>query len=303
LSPRSDLPQAPRESDVSVETVFDGRALIAECPLWDPALGLLWWVDIPRGQVHRLDPKTGEDRVLELGDDVGAVVPRGCGGVIAARRSGFSSIDVDGAVETVVDVDLGDARLRFNDARCDPRGRLWVGTVRDDFAPGVARLYCLTGDGHIERRLDGVTISNGLDWSLDGQTLYYADSGPGTVDAFEYDLEHGVLGNRRPFARIEPEDGFPDGLCVDAEGFVWIAVYGSWAVRRYSPDGRLDQVIEFPARDLTSVGFGGEALDVMFVTSASERVEVGQWADQPQAGGIFSCRPGQCGRPQHGWAG
>jgi sugar lactone lactonase YvrE len=282
---------------------LDGRAVIAECPVWDAALHLLWWVDIPRGEVHQFDPRTGEDVAIELGEDVGAVVPRASGGVIVALRSGFSSIDAAGVVERVATIDLGDRRLRFNDARCDPRGRIWVGTVRDDFAPGVASLYCLEGDGRIERRLDGVTISNGLDWSLDGHTLYYADSGLGTVDAFEYDPDRGALGDRHPFVRIDPGDGFPDGLCVDAEGFIWIAVYGSWAVRRYAPDGRLDQVIEFPARDLTSVGFGEEALDVMFVTSASERLGADDWISQPQAGGIFSCRPGQRGRRQHGWTG
>jgi sugar lactone lactonase YvrE len=288
---------------IAVEIVLDGQAAIGECPVWDPRLAVLWWVDIPRGEVHQFDPKSGQDVVIEVGEDVGAVVPCAAGGVVLALRSGFSRLDDSGVITQVAVLDRADPRLRLNDARCDPLGRLWAGTVRDDQAPGTAALYCLEGHGRIERRLDDVTISNGLDWSLDGQTFYYADSGRGTVDAFEYDLERGALGERRAFVRIDPADGFPDGLCVDADGFVWLAVFGSWSVRRYSPDGDLDQVIELPVRDVTSVGFGGTALDVMYVTSASERLAAEDWLSQPHAGGIVCCRPGPCGRPQQTWTG
>lgn len=241
--------------------------------------------------------------VIEVGEDVGAVVPSATGGLVLALRSGFSILEDGGRITRVATLDPADPRLRLNDARCDPRGRLWAGTVRDDQAPGTAALYCLHDDGRIERKLKDVTISNGLDWALDGHTFYYADSGRGIVEAFEYDLETGALGNRRPFVRVDPADGFPDGLCVDADDFVWIAVFGSWSVRRYSPDGRLDQVIDLPVRDVTSIGFGGAELDLMYLTSASERVSADDWPSQPQAGGIFCCRPGTRGRPQQAWNG
>lgn len=271
--------------------------------MWDPKLGVLWWVDIPRGEVHQFDPASGRDLSIEVGEDVGAVVPCAADGMILALRTGISILDRTGTLTPVAALQPHDPRLRFNDARCDPCGRLWAGTVRDDQAPGTAALYCLEPGGQLDRRLDGVTISNGLDWSLGGDTFYYADSGRGTVDAFEFDLEHGSLGRRRPFVRIDPADGFPDGLCVDAEGFVWVAVFGSWTVHRYAPNGRLDRRIDIPARDVTSVAFGGSSLDVMYVTSASERLDRDDWLSQPRAGGIFSCRPGPCGRPQQAWVG
>jgi sugar lactone lactonase YvrE len=260
-------------------------------------------VDIPRGEVHRFDPATGNDTYIEVGEDVGAVVPRASGGMILAVRSGFLALDADDRLKRVATVNGGDERLRFNDARCDPRGRLWAGTVRDDQASGTARLYCLEPDGRVRCALKSVTISNGLDWSQDGRTLYYADSGCGTVDTFEYELDHGTLGTRRALLRFDADEGFPDGLCVDADGFVWVAVFGSWAVRRYAPDGRLDQVIEMPARDVTSLAFGGPSLDTLFVTSATERLGADERSRQPRAGAIFACRPGARGRPQRGWAG
>jgi sugar lactone lactonase YvrE len=280
-----------------VELVLDARAVIGECPVWDPREGVLWWVDIPRGEVHRYDPDDHADRAFTFDDDVGAVALHEGGGVLVALRGGFALLGKDGAVGRVWATERDDRRLRLNDGRCDPRGRFWVGTVRDDQAPGSAALYRLDDGGRPVTKLTGVTISNGLDWSPDGRTMYYADSGAGEVSAFDYDVETGELGMRRPFAAVDAEAGFPDGLCVDVDGFVWVAIFGSSAVHRYDPTGRLDRALTVPARDVTSCAFGGPAYAELYVTSASER-----GAPAP-SGGLFRCRPGPCGRPQTMWKG
>ena len=280
---------------MTTELVLDAGAVIGECPVWDPRASVLWWIDIPRGEIHRYDPDAATDEAFALGQDVGAVALAESGGLLVALRGGFAMLAGDGSVGRGWSLDRDDRRLRLNDGRCDPRGRFWVGTVRDDQAPGTAALYRLDGGGRAVTKLTGVTISNGLDWSLDGRTMYYADSGTGEVSAFEYDLDGGELGPRRPFVAIDPGDGFPDGLCVDAEGFVWIAIFGASAVHRYDPDGSLDRVLEVPARDVTSCAFGGLGYEELYVTSASER-----GAPAP-SGALFRCRPGVRGRPQTMW--
>ncbi len=283
--------------------VRDARAAIGECPLWDPREGVLWWVDIPTGRLHQFDPQDDTDRVIEVGEDLGAVALREKGGLVLALRSGFAVLEQAGVIRRLTGIETTDQRLRLNDARCDSRGRLWAGTVRDDQVPGTAGLYRLDPDGTVTRQLDGITISNGMDWSPDSRHFYYADSGAGTVSVFDYDLDRGELGKRRLFARIEPRYGFPDGLCVDSAGFIWVAVFGAWSVHRYSPDGRLDAAIHVPARDVTSVAFGGDDLDVLYITSARERLGATELNEQPLAGALFRCSPGARGRAQSSWAG
>jgi len=255
-------------------------------------------VDIPAGLVHRFEPDTGADSAIQIGQDVGAVALRSVGGLVMALRSGFAFLDESSTVSCAAGLDQDDATLRLNDARCDPRGRLWAGTVRDDFASGVAALYRLDPDLRLHRMLDGVTISNGLDWSPDGSLFYYADSATAAVDAFDYDLERGSLGGRHRLLELPDELGMPDGLTVDADGFLWLAVFGGGQVRRHAPDGRLDAVIELPVRWVTSCGFGGPNLDQLYVTSGRERDP-----DAPLAGGLFCVEPGTRGRPQNAFGG
>jgi sugar lactone lactonase YvrE len=283
---------------VNAELVLDARAVIGECPLWDSRVGVLWWVDIPAGVVHRYEPSHAVDYTINVGQDVGAVALRSQGGLVLALRNGFAVLDGDGAVASIARLDEDDPRLRLNDARCDSRGRLWSGTLRDDFASGVAALYRLDPDHSLHRMLDGVTISNGLDWSPDGAILYYADSATGAVDAFDFDVERGILGSRHQIVQLPLDLGIPDGLTVDVEGFLWIAVFGGGQVRRHAPDGRLDTVIELPVRWVTSCGFGGSNLERLYVTSGRERDP-----DAALAGGLFCAEPGVRGRPQHAFGG
>ena len=230
-------------------------ALLGEGPRWDAANERLLWVDIKRGELHVWDGE--EDRVQTLEAPLGAVAPTDDGDVLLAFADRLALL----SGETLATVPHG-AELRLNDGACDGDGRFWVGSMRFDETKGEdAALYRF--DGTLERVLDGVSLSNGIGWSPDGSRMYYIDTLTRNVDVFDYD---GEIANRRTLARVEREAGFPDGLAVDDEGGVWVAVWGGSAVRRYAPDGSLDRVLELPALNVTACCFAGET---MFVTTAA----------------------------------
>jgi sugar lactone lactonase YvrE len=184
----------------------------------------------------------------------------------------------------------------MNDGACDSRGRFWAGTMAGDKTPGAGSLYRLNPDGRVKRVLTGLTISNGIDWSLDGHTMYFIDSALGCVDAFDFDEERGCLSNRRHLIEVPPEDGMPDGLTVDADGFLWVALFRGAAVRRYSPEGKLQCVVDLPATLVTSCAFGDPDLGTLYVTSASRGLDEEGRHRQPHAGALFRLRPGVKGR-------
>ena len=188
---------------------------------------------------------------------------------------------------------------RFNDAACDARGRLWAGTMSTTRERGAAALYRLTPEGELSVALSDVTISNGLDWNLDATQLYYVDSTSQRIEAIDFDLDRGGLGRRRSFAAIAIEDGLPDGLTVDAEGGVWIALFGGAAIRRYAPDGRLDVDLPLPVTNPTSMAFAGPDLGDLYITSAKHRLSTEQLAREPLAGSLLRIRPGFLGRLPH----
>jgi len=185
---------------------------------------------------------------------------------------------------------------RFNDALCDARGRLWAGTMSMTRAPGAAALYRLEPGGRMEVAVGGATISNGLDFNLDATRLYYVDSTTQRIDAIDFDLDRGRLGRRRAFARIDPADGLPDGLCVDADGGVWIALFGGGALRRYRPDGTLEAHLPLPVRFPTSLAFGGPGLRDLYVTSSRHLLSATEREAEPLAGSLLRLRPGVAGR-------
>jgi sugar lactone lactonase YvrE len=203
----------------------------------------------------------------------------------------------DGGARTTiaaVETDRGDNR--FNDAKCDPTGRLWAGTMSMRREPASAALYRLEPGGAPVPALNGLVIANGLDWSADGQQMYFIDSPTHRIDVLDVDLATGALANRRPFVEIDAADGLPDGLTVDAEDGIWVALFGGGAVRRYLPDGRLEAVVELPVTNCTCPVFGGEDLDELFITTARHRLTDEQLREQPLAGAVFRARPGVRGR-------
>jgi sugar lactone lactonase YvrE len=297
--------RAPTGIDtVRAELLVDARASLGEGPVWDDREGCLWWVDILGETVHRTDPASGHDEVLPIGRMPGAVGLRDSGGLVAAVRDGFGALEpVTGRFEILVPVEADDQTTRMNDGKVDPAGRFWAGTTDMDHRPGVGTLYRLDPDLRVSPMLHDVTISNGIDWSLDGRTMYFIDTPTRRVDAFAFDRAGGTIANRRPAVAIREGAGNPDGMTLDAEGYLWVALWGGSAVERYAPDGRLDMRVEVPAEQASSCVFGGPDLDLLFITTARKGFPAGGRPDQPEAGGLFVGRPGPRGRPAFRFAG
>lgn len=278
---------------MTVDVVLDATASLGEGPVWDARSSTLRWVDIEPGEVHRFDPPSGVDTFFEVGEAVGTVAVRAAGGLVLATKSGlYTCLDNGGRRAVLHEVDTAG---RFNDGKADPWGRFWAGTMVEG-TDGAGALYRLDPDHSLHRVLTGVTISNGLGWSPDGRTMYYIDTTARGVDAFDHDPSTGELTDRRRL--IDVERGWPDGMTVDADGCLWVALWDGWGVRRYAPDGRLLTTVEVPARRVTSCAFGGSAL---YITTA--RTGLTDFTDQPKAGSLFACDPGVAGLPAGEWAG
>jgi len=271
-------------------------ATLAESPVWDPRRESLLWVDILRGQVHRYEPHTGEDTAVAVGTAVGAVAVRRGGGLVLAAGRGFAFLDEDsGRPDWLWTGGRGD---RMNDGKCDPAGRFLAGTLTSARVPGASALYRLAADRLVTTVIEQVTLSNGLGWSPDAALLYFADTPLERVDVMDYDVATGAVRDRRLFVDLRDAAGSPDGLTVDAEGGVWVAMAGGGVVRRYAPDGRLDHVADMPVPWVTSVTFGGADLADLYVTTSREGLGEADLADYPQAGAVFRVRaPGIRGIP------
>jgi len=290
--------------DAVVEVAFHPGDELGEGVTWDVVNQQLISVDILRGRIHRFDPRTGAVRTTVVDQPVGAAVPRGRGGLALALRDGFATLDDDsGSLRFVAHVELDRPGQRMNDGACDPAGRFWAGTMCMQERPGLGALYRLDPDGSVHTMATGVGISNGIDWSLDGSRMYYIDSLTQRVDQFDFDLDSGAIANRRPFAVIDPADGCPDGLTVDADGGIWIALWGGSAIRRYLPDGTLDRVLRLPVSHPTTCAFGGPTLEDLYITSATIRLSDRERHDQPFGGAVIQCRPGVTGRAAHAYGG
>lgn len=283
----------------------DANAELGEGPTWDPSTGELLWVDILGRRVHRFrvaesapGPSFATDR------DVGAVVPRRNGGLALALAGAYALLET-GASEpaTMIAVEPDRPENRMNDGKCDPAGRFWAGTMAYAGTPGAGSLYRLDPNLSVTTMLQSVTCSNGLGWSPDGQTMYYIDTGTRGLDAFTFDPPTGEIADRRRIVDIPPESGLPDGMTVDVQGGLWVALWGGGAVHRYLPDGTLDRILELPCRLVTSCAFGGYMLDELFITTASVGLTREELETQPGAGGLFSCFPGVTGLPATPFAG
>lgn len=280
---------------IPAECVYPAGAVLGEGPAWDEARQCLWWVDIERCAIHQFRPAAGEDYAWTLPHRVGFAIPTERGDLVAGTQCGIGRFDAhSGVFSPLADPESHMPYNRFNDAKCDAAGRLWAGTMALSELPGLGSLYCVDVSWKVTRHLERVSISNGLAWSPDGGTMYYIDSPTQRVDAFDFDLKNGALSNRRPI--IEIEDAFPDGMCLDARGNLWVALWGGWGVGCFDPlTGRQIGKVEVPVRDVTSCCFGGENDADLFITTASRDLDAAARAAQPLAGGIFRARPGVSG--------
>ncbi len=285
----------PRPAEWSV--VEDCHNALGEGPSWDARTGSLLWVDIDGRLLQRHDPTSGRTITTSLDGKAGAVVARRDGGLALAMEDGVWVADADAnPARRVAPIEADDAGTRMNDAKCDRMGRLWVGSMAHDSRPGAGALYRVDPDGSVEQILVGLTISNGIDWSPDDRLMYFIDSATRRVDVFDYDLATGRPSGRRALVLLPEGASVPDGMTVNSEGHLWVAMWDGWSVRRYSPSGELERIVQLPVARVTSCAFGGPDLADLYVTSATSGLSRSQVEAQPLAGGLFVVRPGVRGR-------
>ncbi len=271
-----------------IRLVVDAKAELGEGTLWDPAAELLWWVDIWGKAIHRYDPATGVDDAFPTPHYVGCVGLREAGGLVVALADGFHFFDpATGIFTHIVDPEAGRPDTRFNDGKPDRQGRFWSGTVFEDPprpTEFVGALYRLDPDLSCHRMVDGIGSSNGLAFSPDSRTMYFADSQGGFVWAWDFDPLSGDIDRRRVFIDFRDTGGCADGATIDAEGCYWTTLPETGKLARYDPDGRRMRTIEMPTPILTCCEFGGRDLDVLYVTTARLR----KLDKDPLAGGLFA---------------
>jgi sugar lactone lactonase YvrE len=278
---------------VEVLARLAGRLL--EGPAWDAARARVLLVDIEGSRRHAVDWATGDVTTHESDDTTSAWIPRAAGGTVVVCRRGVRLADDDGVGSLALEVEADRRSNRSNDAKCDPAGRLWVGTMSDAEVDPVGSLYRVDADLSLTRVLEGATISNGLGWSPDARWMYFVDSPTRRVDVFAYDAATGAASDRSVFVSTTAFDGVPDGLAVDGEGCVWVAMHDGAALLRFSPDGRHVGTLDIPVPRPTSCCFAGPSLDRLVVTTAA--------SDDGLGGELLVCDVGVSGTPTIAFAG
>jgi len=287
---------------IAVELVAKSADQLGECPIWDERLQLLYWVDSRGPAVKRIEPGSGKIHVLPVAEAIGSIAFREGRGMLAATKSGIHFLDpASGSLAPMARPETHLPDNRFNDGRCDRHGRFWAGTMSDVRRDPVGTLYRLDTDLRCTPLRNAIIIPNGLAWSPDGRTMYFADTMRHTIWAWDYDPGSGAATRERVFA--DAGAGRPDGSCVDADGCLWNAEYGAARVVRYTPAGVVDRVIELPVANPTCCCFGGPRLDELYITSARQRLTAGELALQPLAGNVLVVRPGVQGLPESRFAG
>ncbi len=287
---------------IQVEVAARGADRLGECPLWDERERMLWWVDSRWPALKRFDPATGAVMMQVLPEVVGSIAFREQGGLLAATKSGLHVLDGSGgALEPRANPEAHLPENRFNDGRCDRAGRFWAGTMCDARRDPTGSLYRFDADFECTRLRNAIIIPNGLAFSPDNRTMYFADTNRHTIWAWDYDLASGAATHERVFA--DTGEGRPDGSCVDADGGLWNAQYGGGRLVRYTPTGKVDRVVEVPVANPTCCAFGGDDLGTLYVTTATQRLSPEELAHQPLAGSLLALRPGVKGLPEGRFAG
>ena len=283
---------------MQVRRIGDTIDILGEGPVWDVQEQAFYWLDIRGCLVRRYDWSSGRTQSWTLPEMVGSLAVRERGGLLLAMRSSISFFDpATGALERVAAPEAGRENMRFNDGKCDRQGRFWAGTMNDLVREPSGTLYRLDPQRGCVAQFNGLRTPNSLAWSPDGRIMYFADSRSQVIHAYPYEPANGELGAPRVFHTVEPP-AIPDGATVDAEGFVWSALYGGSRVVRIAPDGRVDRTIELPVEQPTSCQFAGPNLDVLFVTTARQRLTQEQLAQQPLAGALLAADVGVRGLPE-----
>lgn len=276
-----------------VRCVIPASTFLGEGPHWSERDKKLYFVDILAPAVYAGDTVKGTYVSMPVPELVGFIIPRTRGGFVTAMHGEIRGIDLpSGSITTISHPEADRPGNRFNDGKCDRRGRLWAGSLAIDTAPDQGRLWRLDPDGRAFEMDRGFHVSNGMGWSPDDKTFYFADTAKQLIYAYDFDIDSGSIANRRVFISVPESEGKPDGLTVDAEGFVWAAHWDGWCVTRYDPDGKVDRVINLPVPRPTSCVFGGPDMQTLFVTTARIRLSAAQLTEAPLSGSIFAIDTG-----------
>jgi len=290
-----------------VEHILGVRNKLGEGPLWSSTGQALYWVDIEGHRFYRYQPASGVQESFDVGLPVGVLAPRAAGGLVMATKRGFALWDAPAQpLRFLADPEADRPQMRFNDGAVDCQGRFWAGTmceVPEQRQGGEGKLYRLDPDGSIRVMETGLTISNGIGWSPDNHTMYLTDSPLYMIYAYDFDPATGAIRNRRPFTHTPDEDGVPDGLTVDSEGYVWSVRWGGWKLTRYDPAGNQERKVRLPVQYPTSCAFGGANLDELYITSAWTELGEKQKQEQPFAGDLFRVKMDIKGMEQPPFAG
>jgi sugar lactone lactonase YvrE len=283
---------------VEVTCVANTKDVLGEVPRWHQTEQALYWIDALKPAIHRLDPATGEVESWTPPEKLGSFAPSAGGGLVIAGRNGFALYDPrSGHFERIADPESNAAENILNDGRCDSRGRFWAGSMTKTMKGASGRLYRVD-HGRVDALDDDIWVSNGVAWSPDDKTMYFADSHVHTIFAYDYDIAAGAIGKRRVFAETSCRSGVPDGASVDAEGFVWSAMFDGDCLARYAPDGRLERTVPMPVSRPTACAFGGGDLRTLYVTTARFRMPPEKLATEDYAGGLLALDVGVKGLPE-----
>jgi sugar lactone lactonase YvrE len=270
---------------------------LAEGPQWLAEREQLLWVDIEGREVHLFSPNTGEHDVIKLSQRVGAVIPTTSDELIVALEDGIYALDYTGKLTLLTELERDVAHNRCNDGKVDEVGRLWIGTMPMEGVAWTGSLYSYERSNTPVKHVAELGCSNGIDWSVDGRTMYFIDSPTRRVDAFDYDAEKGTISNRRPFIHIPETLGVPDGMCTDSVGRLWVAHWGGYCVTCWDPHSREEiKRITLPASQVTSCCFGGPTLNTLYITTASVGLSEQRLLEEPLAGSVFSIEVEETGK-------
>ena len=293
-------------ADPQVRVAVASASLLGESPMWHPGEQVLYYCDIPGHKLHRFNPASGDLVHWDFDTDVGSCAPRLDGSLLLALRDGLWRFDpASGARSKLADAPYPTENERFNDGKCDPQGRFWVGTICEPREAAVASLYCFNG-GKLVRRADGISVSNGLAWSPNGRTMYWSDTHAHRVYAFDFDPGSGELNRRRVFASfamkqpgqsLDSYGGRPDGAAVDVEGCYWVAMFEGQRLLRLSPEGELLREVRLPVRCATMPCFGGPDLKTLYITTAKQNRPALELIEQPFAGCVLALDVNVAGLP------
>jgi sugar lactone lactonase YvrE len=277
-----------------VVIAYKTDAALGEGAIWNYETNELYWIDIEGKSFNIFNPTTNKNRSFSTTSQIGTVVPKNNNEALIALTDGIYTINVHtGETSLFLDMKADLVGCRLNDGKCDPAGRLWIGSMHWEQKKGHAKLFSINNKAELNTKIDSVTISNGIVWTADKKTMYYIDTPTSQIKAYDYDNATGNISNERVAVQVAPELGFPDGMTIDEEDMVWVGMWNGNAVIRFNPKtGKVLQKVEVPAHNITSCAFGGKNLDTLYITSAKLDMTEEELKKYPLAGSVFKIVPG-----------